>query len=103
MERLTVARWVDSAATAQIRVIGGRHEIGEVLGRGDMATVYGARARDRRLGRDVAMKMMCADLAHDGDSVSRHASSARRAAWPPSTTDGHSEEDIRCVSRRDAL
>ncbi|MBX6722679.1 MAG: serine/threonine-protein kinase, partial [Dactylosporangium sp.] len=38
------------------RVLGGRYEIGQALGRGGMATVW--RGRDLRLDRPVAIKML---------------------------------------------
>jgi serine/threonine protein kinase len=45
------------------RLIGGRYEIGELLGYGGMAEVH--KGRDVRLGRDVAVKVLRADLARD--------------------------------------
>lgn len=42
------------------------YRIGPVLGRGGFATVY--RAHQLSLGRDVAMKVLTADLAAEGDS-----------------------------------
>lgn len=41
--------------------LGSRYELGEVIGRGGMATVY--RAQDRELGRTVAIKVLSPDLA----------------------------------------
>jgi serine/threonine-protein kinase len=43
--------------------LGGRYELGELLGYGGMAEVH--RGRDLRLGRDVAIKMLRTDLARD--------------------------------------
>ncbi len=46
------------------RKLGDRYQVGEVLGRGGMATVR--RAHDVRLHRDVAVKELRTDLASDG-------------------------------------
>ena len=51
--------------TAQARLLGGRYQVGELLGYGGMAEVH--RGRDLRLGRDVAIKMLRTDLARDDD------------------------------------
>jgi serine/threonine protein kinase len=63
---------------APTSAIDDRYEIGEVLGQGGMAVVY--RARDRRLGRDVAIKMMRADLARDVACQHRFEREARSVA-----------------------
>ncbi|MEG3615316.1 Stk1 family PASTA domain-containing Ser/Thr kinase [Isoptericola haloaureus] len=63
------------------RLVDGRYEIVARVARGGMATVY--RARDRRLGREVAVKVMHPHLADgvDGASfVSRFRREARAAA-----------------------
>ena len=51
------------------RVGQGRFVVGALLGRGGMASVY--RSRDRRLGRNVALKVMLADSACDAARVAR--------------------------------
>lgn len=63
------------------RLVDGRYEIVARVARGGMATVY--RAQDRRLGREVAVKVMHAHLAEgvDGASfVSRFRREARASA-----------------------
>jgi beta-lactam-binding protein with PASTA domain/predicted Ser/Thr protein kinase len=60
------------------RRLGGRYEIGEVLGYGGMAEVH--KGRDIRLGRDVAIKMLRADLARDPAFQSRFRREAQSAA-----------------------
>jgi beta-lactam-binding protein with PASTA domain/tRNA A-37 threonylcarbamoyl transferase component Bud32 len=63
------------------RLVDGRYEIVARVARGGMATVY--RARDRRLGREVAVKIMHPHLAEgvDGASfVSRFRREARASA-----------------------
>ena len=44
-------------------LINNRYEVKETIGRGGMATVY--KASDRRLGRDVAIKVLKPELARD--------------------------------------
>src|SRR5438132_737122 len=53
----------------------GGYEIIEPLGTGGMGSVY--RASDRRLGRDVAIKTLPADLARDPASLARFEREAR--------------------------
>jgi eukaryotic-like serine/threonine-protein kinase len=53
----------------------GPFEIGESLGAGGMGEVY--RARDTRLGRDVAIKMLPASFAHDTARRARFEREAR--------------------------
>ncbi len=56
----------------------GAHEILSPLGAGGMGEVY--RARDTRLGRDVAIKVLPADLAGDRERVARLRQEARAAS-----------------------
>lgn len=58
--------------------VGGRYELGEVLGRGGMAEVR--RAIDTRLGRPVAVKQLRADLATDPTFQARFRREAQSAA-----------------------
>lgn len=69
-----------SAPTPSVldRVIDGRYRVEAQIARGGMATVY--RARDLRLDRPVALKVMRADLAHDDAFVRRFVQEARSAA-----------------------
>lgn len=60
------------------RVIDGRYRVEAEIARGGMATVY--RARDLRLDRPVALKVMRADLAEDDAFVRRFVQEARAAA-----------------------
>lgn len=64
--------------TANPRLVGGRYELGEVLGRGGMAEVY--RAVDSRLGRPVAVKQLRTDLATDPTFQARFRREAQSAA-----------------------
>ncbi|MGC5305988.1 Stk1 family PASTA domain-containing Ser/Thr kinase [Micromonospora zamorensis] len=64
--------------TAQARLLGGRYQVGELLGYGGMAEVH--RGRDLRLGRDVAIKMLRTDLARDATFQMRFRREAQNAA-----------------------
>ena len=59
-------------------VVDGRYQVVARIARGGMATVY--EARDTRLDRTVALKMMSAALAEDPDFVTRFRREARAAA-----------------------
>ncbi len=60
------------------RKLNDRYEILGVIGSGGMATVY--RARDQRLGRDVAVKILHSQFAADHDFVERFRQEAEFAA-----------------------
>ncbi len=63
---------------SQQPVVGGRYELGDLLGRGGMAEVRGA--LDRRLGRQVAVKQLRTDLAMDPTFQARFRREAQSAA-----------------------
>lgn len=63
---------------SQQRIINGRYEVGELIGRGGMADVY--LGRDQRLGRTVAIKMMRPDLARDPQFQTRFRREAHASA-----------------------
>jgi beta-lactam-binding protein with PASTA domain/predicted Ser/Thr protein kinase len=60
------------------RMLGGRYELGALIGYGGMAEVH--RGRDVRLGRDVAVKVLRADLARDPSFQNRFRREAQAAA-----------------------
>ncbi|GAA1829125.1 Stk1 family PASTA domain-containing Ser/Thr kinase [Microlunatus capsulatus] len=64
--------------TGEPITVGGRYELGDVLGRGGMAEVR--RALDRRLGRPVAVKQLRTDLATDPTFQARFRREAQSAA-----------------------
>lgn len=59
-------------------VLGGRYEVGELIGRGGMADVHVG--HDTRLGRQVAIKMLRSDLARDANFLMRFRREAQSAA-----------------------
>jgi serine/threonine-protein kinase len=68
----------DSAAMTIPRLLSDRYELGETLGYGGMSEVH--RGRDVRLGRDVAIKVLRADLARDPQFQHRFRREAQNAA-----------------------
>jgi serine/threonine-protein kinase len=64
--------------TATPQILGGRYEVGELLGRGGMAEVH--LGHDTRLSRPVAIKMLRSDLARDTSFLSRFRREAQSAA-----------------------
>ncbi|HVV30623.1 MAG TPA: Stk1 family PASTA domain-containing Ser/Thr kinase [Mycobacteriales bacterium] len=65
-------------ATTEPRLLGGRYELGSVIGYGGMAEVFAS--RDTRLDREVAVKVLRADLARDPSFLSRFRREAQSAA-----------------------
>ena len=60
------------------RLLGGRYEVAELIGRGGMAEVH--LGHDTRLGRPVAIKMLRSDLARDPNFLARFRREAQSAA-----------------------
>jgi tRNA A-37 threonylcarbamoyl transferase component Bud32 len=61
-----------------MQTIGGRYELQDRLGHGGMATVY--RARDAKLDREVAIKLLADNFAGDEELRKRFSREARLAA-----------------------
>jgi len=59
-------------------LLGGRYEVGELIGRGGMAEVH--LGHDTRLGRQVAIKMLRSDLARDPSFIKRFRREAQSSA-----------------------
>ena len=64
--------------TESPRLLGGRYEVGELIGRGGMAEVH--LGHDTRLGRPVAIKVLRSDLARDSTFLRRFRREAKSAA-----------------------
>lgn len=60
------------------RILAGRYEVGELIGRGGMAEVH--IGHDARLGRTVAIKILRSDLARDPSFQARFRREAQAAA-----------------------
>ena len=64
--------------TEATRLLAGRYEVGELIGRGGMAEVHAG--YDARLGRDVAVKILRSELARDPSFLLRFRREAKSAA-----------------------
>ena len=62
----------------QERVLAGRYQVGEIIGRGGMADVF--EGVDLRLGRKIAIKLLKSDLANEENFESRFAQEAQASA-----------------------
>lgn len=60
------------------RLLGGRYEVGDLIGRGGMADVH--LGYDTRLGREVAVKILRSELARDSSFLMRFRREAQSAA-----------------------
>jgi beta-lactam-binding protein with PASTA domain len=77
-DEMTVDEERDNAPMSTPRLLSNRYELGETLGYGGMSEVH--RGRDVRLGREVAVKVLRADLARDPQFQERFRREAQNAA-----------------------
>jgi len=77
IDQLIARGALKAAEDSSCRAVLGPYRITEVLGQGGMAIVL--KAREDRLGRTVALKLLRADLAHDASALKRFAREARVA------------------------
>jgi len=68
----------DSLPVDNRRVLSGRYELGNLIGRGGMADVY--KGTDTRLGRTVAVKLLRPDMARDPQFQARFKREAQAVA-----------------------
>ena len=80
--------------------LGGRYELGELLGHGGMADVR--KAHDLRLGRTVAVKMLRTDLARDATFQARFRREAQSAASLNAPRSSRSTTPVRTSSTASA-
>ena len=80
------------------KILGGRYQLGAMIGTGGMADVY--IAQDQRLSREVAVKILRSDLAKDPTFVSRFRKEAKAGAkphfWNISNWSAHCTRGQRC-------
>ncbi|MBN9129351.1 MAG: Stk1 family PASTA domain-containing Ser/Thr kinase [Paenarthrobacter ureafaciens] len=68
----------EGTSVSEQRILNGRYELGELIGRGGMADVY--RGTDTLLGRTIAVKVLRADLARDPQFQARFKREAQAVA-----------------------
>ena len=68
----------ESTPVSSQRILNGRYELGDLIGRGGMADVY--RGSDTLLGRTIAVKVLRADLARDPQFQARFKREAQAVA-----------------------
>lgn len=78
MPRPGPAHREESTPVSSQRMLNGRYELGDLIGRGGMADVY--RGTDTLLGRTIAVKVLRADLARDPQFQARFKREAQAVA-----------------------